>query len=248
MKIAIFADSYGDPDMFPKHPDREILDSVGLSWTELLSQEFEITNFSKSGSSVYYSYKLFYENHAKFDKIIFIPSIAGRFSVFLPDRNEQIQCVPNFGLPPVENEHYFRDKQVLSAAKEYIIHILDLEKERVFNQLMIAQVKRIRPDVFLIPAFQETGLGPYLNVISSLEDKYWKINNQFIRKNNLAEIRKCHFSKENNHMIFEKIKDLLNGVSSKFTLDANDFRIPAHSWKHYFVNIPELAPPPPPRQ
>ena len=243
MKIAIFADSHGDTNLLPQYPHRDAFNNVGPGWPDLVSQQFEVTNFSKCGTGTYYSYKLFCEHHTKFDKIIFIPSQVGRFTISLPDTNDKFHCVPGFikllddrinGDP----EHKFRDRQVFSAARDYMIHVLDLEREKVFDQLMIAQIKRMRPDTIMIPAFDSSDIGPLtLGYISMKELEHWKITNQYLRNLPLTEVRKCHLSIENNYMVFEKIKNVLNGVSSKFELDKNDFKIPAHPWQHYFKKL-----------
>ena len=249
MKIAIFADSHGDPNIMLQYPHRDAFNNVGPGWPDLVSQEFDITNFSLSGTSTYYSYKLFCENHARFDRIIFIPSSPGRFSIFLPDRNYYFHCVPGFvkSLEDFVNDpspYNFRDKQIFAAARDYVIHVLDLQREQMFDHLMIEQVKRLRPDAIMIPAFESSNMNitrTTLSHISMLELKHWKIDNHYLRDVKLTEVRKCHLSDENNRMMFEKIKNVLNGVSSKFELDETDFRIPAHPWQHYFKNLPGLT-------
>lgn len=243
MKVAIFADSFGDPNILPGYPDREVFDSVGLSWPELLSQEFDVTNFAKCGTGLYYSYKLFCEHHAKFDKIIILPSQAGRFTVLLPDTQTEFHCVPGFvhsmekhlaNYPSIK----LQDRQVLTAAMDYIIHVLDLEREHTFNKLMVEDIKKMRPDTIIVDAFQPTiNKGSTLGHMATLELEYWKITPQHLRNFDATDIRKCHLSVENNYMVFEKVKNVLNGVSSTVELSNDSFRAPTQPWQHYFKNL-----------
>ena len=104
---------------------------------------------------------------------------------------------------------------------------------------MIEDIKKTRPDTIIIPAFQSprTGSSPVLSYISILELEHWNVTVQYLRSLNLTEVRKCHLSIENNHMVFEKVKDVLNGISPTVDISKYSFRVPTHPWQNYFMNL-----------
>jgi len=73
MNLGIFADSFGKVRDIVKNPTK--------SWTVLLENNFNVTNFAKSGSSLYYSYDLFLKYHTTFDKVIFVATVPGRLNL-----------------------------------------------------------------------------------------------------------------------------------------------------------------------
>ena len=71
--LGIFGDSYAVD--YHGHriqdPDQKYVDKA---WVNMIKNDYTVTNYAKSGSSIYYSYKLFMENHMKHDNIMFIVS------------------------------------------------------------------------------------------------------------------------------------------------------------------------------
>ena len=69
MKIGIFGDSFADTLVCDKE---EVSKHNIIGWPDLLKTEYNIVNFSRGGTSLFYSYMLFKEKQTDFDKIIFV--------------------------------------------------------------------------------------------------------------------------------------------------------------------------------
>ena len=75
MKIGIFGDSFA----YWKLNDTP-------TWTEILNEQYEVTNYGAHGSNLYWSIGNFLQHKHKFDKIIFIATLPGRLLID-PDPN-----------------------------------------------------------------------------------------------------------------------------------------------------------------
>ena len=69
MNIAIFGDSFADSSI-----NRDKF----TSQTTYLSNDYNIKNFAKAGTSLWWSYEKFIKNYEKFDTIIFVATGYGR--------------------------------------------------------------------------------------------------------------------------------------------------------------------------
>jgi len=77
-KIAIYGDSFGNMRLENFQGD---LRDRGLGWPEWLEKKYQVTNFAQSGSSLFYSYKLFLENNKDFDYNIFLVTEPNRITI-----------------------------------------------------------------------------------------------------------------------------------------------------------------------
>lgn len=70
MKIGIYGDSYAAP---APHNDFQFIEGMWdeRSWTYLLKQEFEVVNFAKAGTCIWYSFEIFEKTFQEFDAIVF---------------------------------------------------------------------------------------------------------------------------------------------------------------------------------
>jgi hypothetical protein len=218
MKIAIFGDSFADCLWFSK---LKIQPQNGPGWPELLAEQYDVINFAKGGTSLYYSYDLFCKHHSQFDRVIFVSSAAERFAVHLPESNDVFHIVPGTSLNQRMSElyHYKTDLRIIQAAEDYISYVLDTEKERIFGKLIIDDICRTRSDVLLLPAFwiKDNHLIP-LGHFSSMEQQYYKLSKDTINLNNLTDLRKCHLTDENNQMVYQKIVDSINKKISSISI------------------------------
>jgi len=238
MKIAIFGDSFADCLWFSK---LKIQPQNGPGWPELLAEQYDVINFAKGGTSLYYSYDLFCKHHSQFDRVIFVSSAAERFAVHLPESNDVFHIVPGTDLNQRMSElyHYKTDLRIIQAVEDYISYVLDTEKERIFGKLMIDDICRIRSDVLLLPAFwiKDNHLIP-LDHFSSMEQQYYKLSKDTINLNNLTDLRKCHLTDENNQMVYQKIVDSINKKVSSISMSISDFKTPTKEWNVYWKVIP----------
>ena len=76
--IAIFGDSFSDPKW---------VKNDYLAWPELLENDFNVTNFSLSGTSLWWSYKQFKKLSTEYDYCIFTITMPGRIHIESLDRH-----------------------------------------------------------------------------------------------------------------------------------------------------------------
>jgi hypothetical protein len=231
MKIGIFGDSYADEDIhndIAKYP----------SWVKLLrsNKHFEINSFGMSGTSLYYSYKQFLNNHKNFDKIIFVVTVPGRIMIpeyiAVPENNELLRHINN---AKISLEHFKKSttlefKNACIAAKMYYEYLFDLEKEELYHRLMVEEIKRIRSDVIIVYT-----ASPIIGEVSLSEISKREITgaNLPIKLFFSNDRRMCHLSKENNIRLANLAERWINGeaVNLKF----EDFIVPeAIEIRHLF--------------
>ena len=72
--LGIFGCSFA-ADCFPSFPER--------SWVDFIRETnlYEVTNFAKVGTILWYSYDMFLKQHHKFDKIIVVTTTPHRLTV-----------------------------------------------------------------------------------------------------------------------------------------------------------------------
>lgn len=70
MKIGIYGDSYASPT---PHNNFQFIEEMwdDRSWTYPLKQEFQVKNFAKAGTCIWYSFDLFQKTFQEFDAIVF---------------------------------------------------------------------------------------------------------------------------------------------------------------------------------
>jgi hypothetical protein len=242
MKIAIFGDSWAK--------QLQQADDLNLTpaWWEVLAEKHEVENFGLSGSSTYYSYNNFEALQSKFDKIIFIASMAGRLTLahdmkltckmFGDLRDHQIT-----GVVDAENNLEFvkkfdptntHDIVALEAIIGYYSHVMNLQEQKVINRLYQQMVSCIRPDALVIESFNA------LYKISQFESDHWQIDLRSLFQQGYNELRKCHMSVENNTMFADKINAWIQ--TGEFNLSYSDCVKPADSWEKYFKITPGINP------
>lgn len=246
-KLGIFGDSFALSEPY--------LDCVGhrTIWADVLKEKYDVENFGRSGSSLYYSYKLFIENHKKFDHIIFIATDPGRIQI--PERSLHIshcdsdcdyQFVPSYEQAKkilTEIKHIDRTSTSVQAAKEYMLHIQDYEYETYVQKLIIEDIIKERKDIIVIPAFEWSWHpGPFdwnLSQIEIKENNYWNIDHHWFQTwkgKNYCDVRCCHMTQENNIIFGNMVLNWLGG--SPINFDLNIFVTPKR--ENYIVKRDEL--------
>jgi hypothetical protein len=209
MKIGIFGDSFSDPTY---------VNNDYKSWVCLLAQQHSVTNFSKVGSSLWWSYNIFKKERLNFDQTIFVITFPGRLYIESLDSHINARA-----------EHWpVIDK--INLGEVYYKYLFSTEREFDFHYLM---TKDIIGKSIVIPAFEESIEkldGHSLCYIADIEELGY-----FNKKpNGRLDLRKCHLTKENNLMVFEKILNSLNKSSSIITFNKLDFVQPTDHWNRYW--------------
>lgn len=240
MKIGIFGDSFAQSFIWPD----DLHSRVGKSWSEVLSEKYDVTNFGLSGSSTYYSYDNFVRSHSKFDKVIFISSEPGRIT--LPKHS--ILSAGGFSYPRThqicgyadaekslsylqKNNSEIKAQAILEAAKNYYLHIENILEEQTVNNLYEDTISKIRPDSLVLSAFvRRSASNVILSDISAKEINHWGISMQEIQQTH-REIRRSHMTEENNLILAGLIDAWIS--TNKFNISLDMFLTP-DDWQRYF--------------
>lgn len=207
MKIGIFGDSFAQSHIWPA----DVSSRLGKSWSEVLSEKYEVSNFGLGGSSTYYSYDKFVKLHSKFDKVIFISSQPGRMTLdddcaltcdFLGDMGRRQITSYNDALRQLNVVKDTKQDPVdiikLNTAVNYYLYLENRQEQLTINRLYEDAVLNLRPDCLLAPAFirREHDKIP-LHDISAMEIAHWGASVTGLLKTH-REIRRSHMTEENN--------------------------------------------------
>ena len=211
MKLAIYGDSFADPSW---------TNNDYLAWPELLSNDFQVTNFAKSGSSLWWSYQQFKQNKDNFDYNIFVGTIYGRYYLEGLDKHLNI------------NDNSWPKVNGVDLGQLYYQHFFSESREIAFNNFMIVDIMA-SAEVY-IPSFTESSLnGEWsLNHFSNLEYEHYGVLSF-----SGVENRKCHLSKEHNNMIYDKIKSAIVNNNTTLGLTESDAIPPQDPFNYYFNKL-----------
>lgn len=209
-KIALFGDSFSDPKW--ANNDKY------LAWPELLENNFSVTNFSLSGTGMWWSYKQWREQRDNYDHCIFVVTIPGRIHVESLDRHL------NFN--PTTWPRWFG----INFGELWFKHFYSEERENAFHSFMLEDILK-HNSTLLIPAFNES--MPGINGISLCHLADLEMYGYGLTHSGNNEKRKCHLTKENNFVVYEKILSSL-GKDRVLRLSENDFIQPTDSMDFYW--------------
>jgi hypothetical protein len=225
MRVAIFGDS------FAHHTCDE---NPSLAWWQILSKEFDITNYGEPGSCLYYSIELFQKHHQSYDKIIFCMTSSGR--IMIPDEH-----VFNYGghrdiknmtamsvVSYLETNDIPEKRPFFKAALDYFTYIQHNGYDNYTHQLMKDDIQRQRPDGLFIDSFSELG------TVFDMENKHYGID-KHTAHTAYKDIRHCHMTPQNNLIFANMVKEWLLGNPFVFSLDK--FVIPSESKSEIFLPL-----------
>lgn len=217
MKIAIYGDSYAAEYYNPKKIN---------PWVSIIRQQeknFEIDNFSQSGSSLYFSITKFLENHFLYDKVVFIITHPGR--LFVPNNEEfpHVSNIVNCDLR-IKSSNKISEKVIMESARNYLRDVQNNDEEIFKHHCMFEKISRIRNSNILFIPVNRLSIpgynGTVLTDISNIDIDYYKNNTFATRK----DLRCCHMNQPNNEILANKVSSWLNG--GDFTLDIHHFQPP----------------------
>jgi hypothetical protein len=211
MKIGIFGDSFAHSRM----------DNPTPGWPDILAKKYKVENLSEPGSSLYYSVDLFLRKQVTFDKIIFIATNVGRLT--LPTLNTRKKFIPNYHNAVALKEVFKNDTiflKTLDAAIGYFEYIQNVNYDKLVHNLMLEEVKRVRPDAIVLEAFGSPDFDSMFQ-IQLKEEIAW---NYSPIVSSFNDRRNCHMTVENNAIFAEKVEEWLHGAPVKINLD--DFVTP----------------------
>jgi hypothetical protein len=223
MKIAIFGDSYsstygyGGVKPYP-------------SWSLMLSENYDVRNFSENGSSLYYMKLLFDKHHQDFDKIIFCITAPGRLEFKVDTLKNNLKYVPWYQHIPTIHIIQSRltipeltelDKKRYKILYEYLLEIQDVEQEQYYHSMLVKDIINQRSDTILIPGFPTSlpDQNDCLENITKFEDCILDKRTGFYK-----DSRPCHMSLENNKIIFNNVIETIVNNDNRINLDIKQFK------------------------
>ena len=231
--LGIFGCSFA-ADCFPSFPER--------SWVDFIRDTnlYEVTNFAKVGTSLWYSYDMFLKQHHKFDKIIVVTTTPHRLTV--PEESS---------LSIYKHQHYNQicqryeisvgvEKTQFKLLKDYFDMVHNFEKEENHHMLMTKHINDVRPDAIV---YAGSSLDP--DQFTLLNASIWEskmMGNDIIRTGKLTyssrlhkigmfDHRKCHLVEENNKVVSDMFLARLRGENA--VIGFNDLIKPTKSFEYY---------------
>lgn len=236
MRLAIFGDSYANYLLDHSH--------LGKAWCEWLAEEHEVVNFGRPATAFQYSYELYLKNHKNFDYSVFVVTDPTRIYIKALDG---ILPVGHFFASPEHREsckNQNSDPHILSiinSVDNWYRYWRDHEYENHIHSVLIGNLLQAS-NVLLIPGFQNsipgidginknlTDLQYYELLLVGLDENYVVNPRQFGCK------RKCHFSSENNLVLFRLIKEALNKKEKVLDLNEKHFIKPSRELDYYITH------------
>ncbi len=244
--LAIFGDSFA----FTSNMD------AGPTWVTYLENEFTIQNFSKPGSSIYFSYTKFINqiSKVKYDKLIFIVSSVDRLWLGNLFKEHGPYDYLNHIVSASEAIRYqeliqktFPDniiaKNKMLAAANYFKYIQNTEEDELATITMLSKIKDLRPDLLLVNAFnQNADITKIVNHENSLTNIVEMENNAMNLSlkdfYGLTDKRPCHITIENNKILGTKMSEWL--YNGKVNLLLDDFIKPTNKKEFCKLYLPHL--------
>ena len=231
-KILILGDSFADVGAKHYHQYEP--------WAKILARLIgdDIVNMAVGGSSLYYAYQLFEQYQKDFERIILVETNSGRKYKHIPALDHTLhksschftQAVYNNNLWKQKldksNSDYLAGLKTLEAIESFYLYVYDYNEYELYHQLMLEQIKRIRPDIIVVPAFKNVyQTYTVLSDISDLELEHYGLTYLDMHSDNgRVDLRRCHMSKENNEILAHKMVQWLDGLP--VTIDLKDFKKP----------------------
>ena len=241
--LATFGDSFCDP--FGGHVDKPELDNK--IWC-LNIPGYECTTFGQGGSSLFWSYDNFIKYHANYDRIVFVATDAARSPVgtFIIDGkthfcNSYMAAVRSLKIYEKTLNNTARTR--LLALKDYYQHLQDNNVDLKLSNLMLKDVKLIRPDALII----HTNKFPNYNDDNICFADFWELFLKSIDLGKWQELKKigfvnyeiatvAHMSVEMNLLVAEYVSQAL--ISGRWIDKLPDYVEHTEKFEDYYdVNL-----------
>lgn len=240
MKIAIYGDSFGSGFGFKLSNNAlEKLKYIGKDWTEILSEKYDITNYSEFSSSLVFSASLFEKTHCNYDKVVFLATHPGRITMGNPSKNQPLPHFVNYEYSKMWQHRAQIEgwNTELSSILAYYLYIYHEPYDLLIHNSLIEHVKKTRPDTIMIPNFKNSFndiIGNTLTDIFEMENTVWKVKYPILD----YDLRKCHLTPENNLRLAEKMDTWISG--SPVDIRVSDFVQPTVTKENYiFKELPQ---------
>jgi len=224
MNIGIFGDSFSGSN-------------GPTSWTTLLHNEFRnAINHSEAGTSLFHAYQHFIKNYQNYDTVIFTITAPGRLYTDVPVD----MCICNLfvvehqlSMPNIETKMYYKH---IKAAEQYYTYLQNDEFDIFVHDAIIEKIINVCKEhnikLIMLPCMVESrtrNSNPYINcadefnlgMVNELEREFYNIlqNGMWFERRGRLE---NHMSDENNFVLFELVKRILQGEGIKVDITMFD--------------------------
>lgn len=224
MKIAVFGDSFCERVPIPNQP----------SWFELLEDYgHKVTSFGQGGSSVIFSAMLLDQHAANFDFMIWAVTNPTRISIAIDEEPGAL----HFTSADLHTSNKYKKETAnkIHAAKEYFTHLMEFAEQDLVAASLVHYLQSKYPNLMIIPCF----LDPLRAEFNLFDLCAREINHYFPNIDypeffqSHTDLRRCHFSLENNKILSNIIAENLKpGI---FQTSYNNFVNPSADVGFYFA-------------
>ena len=244
LSMGVFGDSYA----------RSSQAGIEQWWNYLLAKKIGVKsydNYGFGGTSFYYTFNTFLENHSKHDVVVIAVTDSSRYhSIISLSSVGTKKIIPTPGLRNID--HYCKDdkfnkyeKELLTQIKHWYM-INSLEYAEDMQELMIEEIIRLRPDAVIIPCFGSSFSKKRLKQlkITELHNLYQMTLLQGkslgidLHENNYEENPEtifCHFTKEMNQYVADLI--YTKYVSGEWNWKIPEFISHKKPLTHYYTKV-----------
>ena len=244
MKIAVYGDSFGSINLTNIPDDNE---DRGKSWVQVLSEKYNITNFSTGASSLFYSYEIFLQQNKNFDYNVFLITEPNRLT--LSNTNDHLK---HFNLSMLdlfskvaENSNIVNDKKIIDVLLGYYSYIHNQKYTDICHALMVNSIISINQNSLIIPCFPTSIPGntslveitdyELFDQVLYLKDKGYRPWKLIDNKWTFADYRKCHLSEENNRILANIIDNSITNKTNILDIKLNDYQKAGKDIEFYYL-------------
>jgi hypothetical protein len=212
-------------------------------WPELLNntRHYNIKNFAKTSSSLYWSYAKLIKHIDNVDLVIFVATANGR--LYYPDDDLQfissMWTVDAVLTGQINNPIFDISKPIFKAAKEYYLHLSDNEFDMYIHGQIIKSIQELcslkNKKLILIPAFGDTVKYQTIFSFPLIEIMYKEIEATFNDRQYRLEtsLKANHISRENNKRLAKIVDDILKNNLSSANIDMFEFKKESNPELHW---------------
>lgn len=231
MKLGIFGDSFADTG----HMKRDNNDSYTDAWPRIVDSMLDTKTtefFSLSGTSMWWSYQNFIQNHDSFDTIVFVYTTETRwpnlpeeedpgeqYNVGYSKSSDFLNYVNRyyFDLFPRDLTHFigkniFKDVNEICEKKN-----IDLINIIVYQEEYYSLVKTPYPIIYDLDTIARREVA----VVDGKEVDFY----DFIEKNNNIDMRFCHLNASNNRHLANLVSRLIKEKSRDVIISAPELDV-----------------------
>jgi hypothetical protein len=242
MKIAIYGDSFGV--IHTVWETKMQNDPRGSSWPESLQLNHTVDNYAKSGSAFMYSYELFLKHNSNYDLNIFVVTNPQRTYIKALDDllifggewvRHELKRISKLSWYEKKDDHL----EILKSVEVYLDKWKDWEMDTHVQHVLVNNLWILNPNTLVIPAFNDSMQQTTKNLFDLAkyelklvdEEKFNNFNFGFLDCN-----RKCHFSEENNIVIYNTIVKSIENKQKILTLEYEDIQKPSRTFDEYVAS------------